>query len=517
MHRDRQVPCGPMRAILFLALAALCAGAASPQQDDSSNWPTLRRDLQRSGFRPHFPRGPLKVAWRKELYRELTGPRCDVIVGGGLAFMGTYAGRVYAWEIESGQEKWRFETGGPIGHAPMWHEGTLYVGSMDRKLYALDGATGKLKWSFAAGEGIWTSPVVFGGKVMFGARDGVFTVVDAQTGAERWKVQTGDRILTSPSISEDGQWVVFASEDMHVYCAAVADGKLRWKSKKLQGLSVRDYAPVIFRGLIFVTTNPVKEFHGILGANQEMLLRRTEFTGKDDRYIPGTAEDITIEQDLIVKHLKDNPSEQTLYALRIEDGSEPWIAPVLYNGGLHNPLTPPCFNPRSGEVYISVRSAYGVWDGGGEVRPYTGVGKLDVATGRIQLIEHGHKSKESGRPAGRKDMPWMTFNTIGDETQTLSCTDEILLCTHQGFIGSMNLKTGVTQNLYGKRDTYGGFYGPGIFGWESEGGYKRAAAAGQPFGIVNEWHGPARAIVSIAGNRVFFPVGSQVICLEGAK
>jgi len=32
---------------------------------------------------------------------------------------------------------------------------------------------------------------------------------------------------------------------------------------------------------------------------------------------------------------------------------------------------------------------------------------------------------------------------------------------------------------------------------------------------VNEWHGPARAIVSVAGEYVYYPVGSQVICIKG--
>jgi hypothetical protein len=203
------------------------------------------------------------------------------------------------------------------------------------------------------------------------------------------------------------------------------------------------------------------------------------------------------------------------YAFRVSDGQEPWIAPILYTGGPHNPLTPPCVNPQTGEVFTQLRSAYGIWDGGGEVRPYTCFGKLDLATGRIILVEHGYKSKEPGRPPGAKDMPWMTFNYIGDETQTLACAPDYLFCNHQGFLGSLNLTNGITRSLYGKRDTYGGFYGPGNFGWENQGGYEKAKAAGQPFGIVNEWHGPAKAMVSVAGGRVYFPVGSQVICLAG--
>lgn len=502
----------------LLAVAAFVppqGRAASAPPLAGAGWPTLHGDLQRSGFYPEFPKGPLKLVWRRALHRELTGPRAEVIVGGGLAFMGTYAGNLYAWDAGAGEEQWTFKTGGPIGHSPMLSRGLLYVGSMDGKLYALDATTGRKLWQFEAGEGIWVSPVVGDGRVLFGARDGVFHALNAVTGRAAWQFQTGDRILTSASLSEDGQRVVFASEDMHVYCLEVKSGRKLWRSRKLAGLTVRDYAPVIVDGRVLVTTSPVKDFHTILGQHQEMLVRRTGFTGPDPRYIPGTPEDVRREQDFIVKFLKAHPEEQTFYAFGLADGREPWVAPILYTGGLHNPLTPPCWNRQTGEVFTQLRSAYGTWDGGGEVRPFTCFGKLDLETGRVELLEHGYPSKESGRPPGAKDMPWMTFNYIGDETQTLSCAPGLLLCTHQGSLGSLDLKTRLTASLYGKRDTYGGFYGPGNFGWENQGGYDKAKDAGQPFGLVNEWHGPARAIMSVAGNRVYFPVGSQVLCLEG--
>ena len=104
----------------------------------------------------------------------------------------------------------------------------------------------------------------------------------------------------------------------------------------------------------------------------------------------------------------------------------------------------------------------------------------------------------------------------GASWTTLTCSSEQLFFTHQGHLGALHLKTGLIANLFGKRDCYGGFYGGANFGWENQGGYERAKAAGQPYGLVNEWPGPARAIVSVAGNKVYFPVGSQVICQEGA-
>jgi outer membrane protein assembly factor BamB len=478
----------------------------------AADWPTMRGDAQRSGFCAEFPTGKLEMAWRKELWREGTGTRAEVIVGGGRAFFGTYTGRMYAWDAATGEERWHVEAEGPVGHSAALADGTLFFGSMDKRLRAVDSANGKLHWDFVADEGIWTAPLVAGGKVFFGARDGVFYAVNVSDGKLAWKYPTGAPILQTASLSEDGQRVIFTSEDMHAYCLAAQNGREIWKSRKLPGLSARDYAPVIAGGIALVTTNPAKDFHATLGEHEQMLVRRSGFTGKDQRYIPGTEEDVRAEQDFIVKFLSEHPSEQTFFAFRIEDGKEPWVAPVLYTGGLHDPPSPPCVNRQAGEVFVQLRSAYGTWDGGGEVRSYTCFGRLDLKTGRVALIGHTYASKEADRPSGAKDMPWMTFNYIGDETQTLSCAPGRLFSNHQGFLGALDLATGRTASLFGKRDTYGGYYGAGQWGWENQGGIEKARAAGQPYGILNEWHGPARSIATVADGRVYYHTGAQVLC-----
>lgn len=501
-------------AILGLSASPAAAQTEPTLLADSRSWPTLHGDLQRSGFYPSFPNGPLRLVWRKELWRELTGPRAEVIVGEGLAFVGTYAGNLYAWDVTTGDQRWLLPTGGPIGHSPAFHQGTVFFGSMDGKLRAVEARTGRLRWAYGGGAGIWVAPAVHAGRVMYGDRRGVLRALDTTMGRVLWDYKTGAPILSSASVSPDGERVVCASEDMHVYCLRTEDGAVLWTSRKLAGLTLRDYAPVVVGGLVLVTTSPVKDFHTILDEHQAMLIRRAGFSGKDPRYAPGAEPEVRAEQEFIVDFLRAHPEEQTFYALRLADGTEPWVAPVLYTGGLHNPMSPPCFNPVTGEVFTQVRSAYTTWDGGGEVRPFTGFGKLDLTTGRVALLGHGYHSKDPSRPAGDRDKPWGCFNYIGDETQALACAAGRLFCTHQGNLGEMDLATGFISNLFGKRDSYGGFYGGANFGWENQGGPERAKARGQPYALVNEWHGPARAIVSVAGRRVFFPVGSQVLCLE---
>lgn len=497
--------------------ASLVTPQASSLAPQASAWPTWHGDAQRSGYYASFPRGRLTLAWRKELYREATGLRAEVIVADGLAYLGTYAGTMYAWDAKTGEERWRVATDGPIWHSAAFDRGTLYFGSLDGKFRAARAASGEPQWTFDGAAGICVAPLVLDGRVYFGDRDGVFHAISAETGKPIWRYETAARILTTASASEDGSQIVVASEDMHVYCFDAADGRLAWRSAKLPGLSLRDQAPTIVAGLAIVTTNPVKHFHATLGEHQKMLVERTGFTGRDERYIPATAADIRREQDFILDFLAKHPEEQTFHALQLADGRPPWVAPILYTGGLHNPPAPPCVDRSTGDVYVMLRTAYGTWDGGGEVRPLTGVGKLDTASGRVTLVEHSYPAKEAGRPAGAKDMPWMTFNYIGDETQTLSVAPSLLLCNHQGFLGSLDLASGRTASLFGKRDTYGGFYGPGTFGWENQGGYERAKAAGEPFAIVNEWHGPAKSIASVADGCVYYHVGGQVLCFRGER
>ena len=494
-----------------LALITLCLVAPLRAAD---TWPTLHGDNLRSGWYDLFPAPPWKELWHKDLSGELTGPRAEVIVAQGLVFMGTYAGNVRAWDAGTGEERWKYICGGPVGHSPAWAGGKLYVCSMSG-LHCLDAATGKKLWQGRGEAGFWTAPTVAVGLVMAGDRAGVFHAWEAAGGEEKWTVRTTAPILTPASV--EGDRVVFASEDMQVRCCELTTGKLHWTSRQLPGLTLRDYAPCLTGGLAFITSCPVQDFHAVLRGDEEFLTKRTGFQGKDKRFIPGTAEDVEKEQEAILQRLKERPDLQTFFALRLSDGIDPWTAPILYTAGCHNPMTRPCVDRQTGEVFVILRSAFGIWDGGGEVCPNTCFGSLDLKTGRVRLVQHSHESKDKSRPPGAPDFPWASFNYIGDETQALSCSPSLLFSNHQGFTGSLDRKTGEVQRLWGERDTYAGLYGPRLWGYEDQGGPQRAAAAGKPYAAINEWHGPARSILSVAGGRVYYHSGNQILCLAPGK
>lgn len=477
----------------------------------AQDWPTLHRDAQRSGFVDEALKGPFERKWFRDFHDEMIASRVEAIVAEGKCFVGTFAGKLHALRVEDGSTAWTFQAQGPIGHSPEYRDGLLYVGADDGRLYALKASDGGLVWTYEAGAGLWASPLCAGSRVCVGDRAGVFHAVDAKNGARAWTFATGGMILKTASLSPDGKTIVLASEDMHAY-ALSPEGRLLWKSAKMAGVSARDQAPTIWKGLAIVRTAPADGFHEVMNRNQDLLARtqKTLPLGPDDKVIDDKhgayilryrAERVQAEQDAVVRYLRENPHDRTFYAFGLEDGAEPWIAPVFYTSGLHNPATPPTFDPRTGDCYTFHRSSLTNYSRG--VRPFTALGRLDRETGRLESVRHAH-GDEPG---------WSDFATIGDETQSLSLAGGILLSTHQGTIGGLLLDTRKWFPIHNGRDTYAGIYGPGAHGgWDAE---KRLQKDGFLVNMPNEWHGPDKSILAIAGGRMFWLAGSQVVCWGG--
>ena len=69
---------------------------------------------------------------------------------GSVVYVGSYDSYLYAVDADSGQLKWKFQTGDWVASspAPSPDGSVVYVGSGDSYLYAVDADSGQLKWKF---------------------------------------------------------------------------------------------------------------------------------------------------------------------------------------------------------------------------------------------------------------------------------------------------------------------------------------------------------------------------------
>lgn len=164
------------------------------------------------------------------------------VLADGAVIVGSGDGNLYALDALSGEERWRYQTGGRIRSSPAAADGRVYVGSADGVLYAIEVETGRLAWRFetwGAGQSsadfgydrktIQSSPAVADGAVFFGSRDGKLYAVDAATGRERWRHDNGSPwVVGSPAVA-DGRVYVGSSDGLFVHALDAATGEEIWR------------------------------------------------------------------------------------------------------------------------------------------------------------------------------------------------------------------------------------------------------------------------------------------------
>lgn len=174
-------------------------------------------------------------------------------VAGGIVYVGSTDGNLYAVDAETGQGKWKFEAQSRIVSSPAVANGVVYITAYDGNFYAVDASNGRVKWKFRTDgehrfsakhlhgvqpvgetmpdpfDAYLSSPAVLNGAVYFGSGDGNVYSLNAQAGTLNWKFKTGDIVHASPAIA-DGL-VFIGSWDSYFYALDASTGSEKWKFK----------------------------------------------------------------------------------------------------------------------------------------------------------------------------------------------------------------------------------------------------------------------------------------------
>lgn len=234
-----------MMAALAAGLMLYAIGASAVEV------PMFRGNLAHTGVYTEKPIAAAPIQkWKFQTKgRVIASPA----VVGGVVYVGSTDGRLYALDFKSGAKKWEFKTGSRIASSAAVEDGTVFFESYDGNFYSVNASDGSLKWKFAvpgerrfAAPGIHgalpkgdvmpdpfdfylSSPALWNGTVYFGSGDGNVYALDAATGAKRWAFRTGDVVHASPAIA-DGKLYI-GSWDSWFYALDARTGAQVWRFK----------------------------------------------------------------------------------------------------------------------------------------------------------------------------------------------------------------------------------------------------------------------------------------------
>ncbi|MBA2543125.1 MAG: PQQ-like beta-propeller repeat protein, partial [Deltaproteobacteria bacterium] len=84
------------------------------------------------------------VRWKKKTGAIASAP----LVGGSVLYLGTSDGVLMCLDSQTGEEKWRYQSRGPISQRPSATQDLVVFSNESDQVVAVDAITGKFKWQF---------------------------------------------------------------------------------------------------------------------------------------------------------------------------------------------------------------------------------------------------------------------------------------------------------------------------------------------------------------------------------
>lgn len=151
-----------------------------------------------------------------------------------LVFASDTSGRVYAFDLETGEKRWKSDIEAPIGGSLSVSNGLVLLGTYDAELIVLNAQSGDVLWKAEVSSEIIAPPATNGSVVAAQTIDGRVFAFDAKTGALSWSYDHTVPVLTfrgtsSPVVTSTQ--VIAAFDNGQIVSLSASDGALGWSAR----------------------------------------------------------------------------------------------------------------------------------------------------------------------------------------------------------------------------------------------------------------------------------------------
>jgi outer membrane protein assembly factor BamB len=179
---------------------------------DATNWPLFRGNSLQTGVASSYLPEELDIRWKFKTKNAIEGAAAIV---GDTVFIGSQDENLYALDLASGTEKWKYHAG-PFKAAPSVRDGSVYVGDLDGMFHCVDAAKGTKRWTFETGAEISSGANFADGAVLFGSGDETLYCL-TPGGKKKWQFKVpGGPVLGSPAVVDGRTFVGGCDSALHV-------------------------------------------------------------------------------------------------------------------------------------------------------------------------------------------------------------------------------------------------------------------------------------------------------------
>lgn len=169
-------------------------------------------------------------------------------VGNGVVCVSNQNGRLYAFDVASGDQQWEFRPGDRLDTAPVIHDDTVYVTGASG-IYAVSLSTGELVWSYRAGDTFSASAPAIARSTLVSVAGPDFpnrnlVALDATSGDLLWKTPAATGLDSNPSI---GAETVVMGMDDGLLAVRLDSGDRSWRVRSERPIG----APVLVGDMVF--------------------------------------------------------------------------------------------------------------------------------------------------------------------------------------------------------------------------------------------------------------------------
>jgi outer membrane protein assembly factor BamB len=178
--------------------------------------------------------------------RTLPHPLKGMTIDGQSLYAGAVDGRLYCFNIKTGDIQWSVELGSALDSKPVIFK-NLYVGSKSGSLFCLN-MKGQILWRYKTKGAIRTAPDSSNGLVFAGSADGHIYCL-TENGKLLWKKRTGAGVQAVKAV-ENG--ILVTSLDNFVYLLSKRYGEILWKRQlagRIQALPLTSGSRVLLSPL----------------------------------------------------------------------------------------------------------------------------------------------------------------------------------------------------------------------------------------------------------------------------